>query len=174
LRTMIRLNVEAVLEMTHCVLAYRDHCRTLRIVNVSSLASFYPMPVKATYAASKRFLLDLSRALHQELRDDDVSLTVLCPAGLPTTEGTITKIDAQGFMGRATTMNVGKVARYTIDQSLKGRSLVIPGWLNQVLRFGGSLVPPITLAGLLKKRWKKARSQSVKETVGTLTPQSIK
>ncbi|MBN1264720.1 MAG: SDR family NAD(P)-dependent oxidoreductase [Anaerolineales bacterium] len=173
LRTMVRLNVEAVLEMTHSVLAHRDLCRTLRIINVSSLASFYPMPVKAVYAASKRFLLDLSRALYQELRGDDVSMTVLCPAGLPTTEGSITKINAQGMMGRVTTMNVGQVARYTIDQALKGRSLVIPGLLNQMLRFGGSLVPPLTLAGLLKNRWKKASSRHTMETISNLSPQSV-
>ncbi len=159
LRTIIRLNVEAVLEMTHGVLAYRDPCRKLRIINVGSLAGFYPMPVKAVYAASKRFLLDLSRALHQELRGDDVSITVLCPAGLPTTQGSITRIEAQGVMGIVSTMNVGNVARITINKALKGRSVVIPGVLNQLLRFFGELLPPLTLAGLIKKRWTKTNSE---------------
>jgi len=168
LRTIIRLNVEAVLEMTYSVLSHRDPCRTLRVINVGSLASFYPMPVKAVYAASKRFLLDLSRALHQELKEDDVSVTVLAPAGMPTTSGTISKIDAQGWMGRATTMNVGEVARLTIDQALRGRSVVIPGWLNRLLQLGGSLVPPLALAAMLKKRWKRSYARSSRDILGSL------
>jgi uncharacterized protein len=57
------------------------------------------MPVKATYAASKRFLLDWSLALQEELRDQDVSVTVLCPALMPTTPETVKAIDAQGWAG---------------------------------------------------------------------------
>lgn len=160
LRTIVRLNIEATLEMTHSVLAHRDPCRTLHIINVSSLASFYPMPVKAVYAASKRFLLDMSLALHHELRSEDAVVTVLCPAGLPTTLSAIAKIKAQGFLGQLTTQNVGNVACRTIDYAIKGRPLYIPGLLNQGLRVFGGFIPPITLAGLIKKRWSKANQKS--------------
>ena len=44
--------------MTHNLIGLRDPLAPFHIVNVASLAAFYPMPVKATYAASKRFLLD--------------------------------------------------------------------------------------------------------------------
>ena len=58
IRTIIRLNIEGTLEVTHALMQQRDPVRTFRIINVASLAAFYPMPVKAMYAASKRFLLD--------------------------------------------------------------------------------------------------------------------
>jgi short-subunit dehydrogenase len=160
LRTIVRLNIEATLEMTHRVLSHRDPCRTLRIINVSSLASYYPMPLKAVYAASKRFLLDVSLALHHELCSDDVTVTVLCPAGLPTTLESITKIDAQGFMGQATTLNVGSVTTKTIDWALKGRPVYIPGWVNRLMKALSILIPPVTIAGMLKKRWLKAYKES--------------
>ena len=163
LRTIIRLNIEATLEMTHSVLSHRDPCRTLRIINVSSLASYYPMPVKAVYAASKRFLLDISLALHHELSADDVSVTVLCPAGLPTTLTSITKIDAQGFMGQATTLNVGDVTTKTIDWAMKGRPVYIPGWINRLMKSLSRLVPPVTMAGMLKKRWMKAYKKTTRD-----------
>jgi len=173
LRTIIRLNIEATLEMTHSVLSYRDPCRTLRIINVSSLASFYPMPVKAVYAASKRFLLDVSLALNQELRADDASVTVLCPAGLPTTLSSITKIEAQGIMGQATTMNVGHVVTRTIERALKGRSVYVPGWLNQVMRFSGSMIPRPTLAGMIKRRWLKSNHQANSAAAAALVDLSL-
>jgi short-subunit dehydrogenase len=67
IRTILRLNIESAVEMTHLVMDMRDKARPFRVINVSSLAAFYPMPVKALYAASKRFLLDFSLALREEI-----------------------------------------------------------------------------------------------------------
>jgi short-subunit dehydrogenase len=47
------------------------------------------MPVKATYAASKRFLLDFSIVMREELRPQGITVTILCPAGMPTTDSCI-------------------------------------------------------------------------------------
>jgi short-subunit dehydrogenase len=156
LRAIVRLNIENTVEMTRRILAYRDPARTLRIINVASLAAFYPMPVKAVYAASKRFLLDLSMALNQELRSSGVTITALCPAGLPTRPDCIERIEAQGFMGLITTRNVGDVVARTIDLAIKGRAVYIPGFVNQLLWFAGLLVPPGLLAILINRRWQKA------------------
>ena len=160
LSTIIRLNIEGTVEMTRRVLQYRNPARELRIINVSSLAAFYPMPVKAVYAASKRFLLDFSRAIRQELRSNQVTVTVLCPAGMPTTNASIEGINAQGFMGRITTANVGDVAALTINRALAGRAVYVPGFLNQMMRFFGSLVPANVLAALIGRRWISARQQN--------------
>ena len=168
LRMILRLNVESTVEMTRRVLQYRDLSRTLRIVNVSSLAAFYPMPVKAVYASSKRFLLDWSLALNQELRSSDVTVTALCPAGMPSSPAIIRLIDAQGFMGRITTMNVGDVAERTIKRALAGRSVYVPGAVNQVLRHLGAMVPPQVVAYFIGKRWRKS-DQQAHSGVGMLT-----
>jgi uncharacterized protein len=156
LQTIIRLNIEATVAMTRRILEFRDPARTLRIVNVSSLAGYVPMPIKAVYAASKRFLLDFSLALHQELRASDVTVTALCPAGMPTNDSCIRGITAQGFMGQITTMNVGDVAAQTIDCALAGRGVFIPGIVNQALRMLGALLPAPLMAFLLNKRWRQA------------------
>ncbi len=158
LRTILRLNIEGTVEMTHRVLAYRDRTRPLRIINVSSLAGFYPMPLKAVYAASKRFLLDFSVALNQELRAGDVTVTALCPAGMPTTPDCVQKIQAQGLMGQMTTMNVGKVAHETINAALAGRSIVVPGWVNQIISSLGGLLPAPVVAAVIERRWRRARA----------------
>jgi short-subunit dehydrogenase len=152
-RTILRLNVESTVEMTRRCITRRDPSQTLRIVTVSSLAAFYPMPIKAVYASSKRFLLDWSLALHEELRDEDTTVTVVCPAGMPSNPGVIRHIAAQGFMGQITTMNVGFVAARTIDQALDGQRLYIPGIVNRILRLLGELVPAPMIAHVLNKRW---------------------
>ncbi|HHT47937.1 MAG TPA: SDR family NAD(P)-dependent oxidoreductase [Firmicutes bacterium] len=153
IRMILRVNIEANLEMTHAILEARDENRVFRLINTASLASFYPMPVKATYAASKRFLLNFSLALREELRSIGGTVTVLCPAGLPTTEEVLRRIAAQGLMGRITTKNVGYVAAKTIDHALKGHSVYIPGAINRFLKFLGSIVPPTFVSRLIGMRW---------------------
>ena len=124
--TIVRLNIEGTLEMTHAIMGYRDPTLPFRIINVASLAAFYPMPVKATYAASKRFLMDFSLALGNELREMGASVTVLCPAGMPTTRRCVRAIDAQGILGQLTTQNTGSVANLTLECRPERRSRVHP------------------------------------------------
>jgi uncharacterized protein len=159
IRTIIRLNIEATLEMTHQMLEYREPMATFRIINVASLAAFSPMPVKATYAASKRFLLDFSLALREEVRDWGATVTVLCPAGMPTTSENIQAIEAQGWLGQITTQDTGRVACETLNAALAGRPVVIPGLVNRTLQLLGSLVPASMAANLIGSRWKSARQK---------------
>ena len=117
------------------------------------------MPVKATYAASKRFLLDWSLALRNEVRSQGGTVTVLCPAGLATTPECIQSIESQGLMGQLTTLDIGRVAAQTIDASLRDQAIVIPGLLNQALRFLGGLVPASGVAELIGRRWRQTRQK---------------
>lgn len=159
IRTILRLNIEANLEMTYAVLKIRDSDQPFRIINVASLAAFYAMPVKAMYSASKRFLLNFSMALREEIRPIGGTVTALCPAGMPTTQECISSIDSQGFMGAITTKNVGFVAARTIDHALKGHAVYIPGLLNRVLRFLGGLVPATMVARLIGNRWNSTQKR---------------
>ena len=156
---ILRLNIEATLVVTHALLARRDHALTFHIINVSSLAAFFSMPVKATYAASKRFLLDFSLALRNELRDQNVTVTALCPAGLPTSDGCIAAIESQGLMGQLTTEDIGRVAHETIEAALRGRAIVIPGFLNRVIRWLGGMVPAQSVAEMVGSRWRMAQQR---------------
>lgn len=115
------------------------------------------MPVKATYAASKRLLLDFSLALRNEVRDLGATVTVLCPAGLPTTPGCVQAIESQGMMGYLTTQNIGSVANLALNDALRGKAICIPGGLNRVLQIAGSLAPASWIAALIGWRWKAAR-----------------
>jgi len=159
IRSIIRLNVEATLEMTHTMLEFRDPTTTFRIINVASLAAFYPMPEKATYAASKRFLLDFSLALREEVRSLGATVTALCPAGMPTTQESVEAIEAQGLMGQLTTLDIGEVAAGTLDSALRGRVVYIPGITNRVLQFLGGMFPTSLVVSLIGMRWKSARQK---------------
>ncbi len=153
LRTLLRVNIEGTLDITRGLLDHRDCEIPFRIITVSSLAAFYPMPFKAMYAASKRFLLDFFRALKEELKSSGGTVTVLCPAGMPTTPEMVESIKSQGIIGVITTKDVGFIARRTVDKTLAGRSLYIPGFFNRVLRVLGGLFTSGFAARTIRRRW---------------------
>jgi short-subunit dehydrogenase len=153
---ILQLNVAASIDMAHMALNLRDPQRRFMLINVSSMAAFFPMPNKATYAASKRFLLDFSRALGEEIRDFG-TVTALCPAGLPTTPRAMRAIFAQGFWGKVTTADTRAVIHRTIDLALKGRAVYVPGGINRFLVWLSRLLPDSVVARYVGRRWHAAQ-----------------
>ena len=174
LLSMISINVDAAINLTHQMLERRgeenasdenisDEQKPFYIVFVSSLASLYPMPLKAAYAASKRFLYDFAYALGSELEPQGVKVTTLCPGGLATNDESLEQISAQGIWGDLTTNPVETIARRTISKVLRGRRTYIPGFLNTVLGAAGKVLPRALIAWAIKMRWQKARKLRVGE-----------
>jgi len=159
---IVLLNNAATLRITHAILKRRRPGRPFNVVFVSSLASMFPMPLKATYAASKRFLLDFAVSLRQELKNEDVNVLTLCPAGLVTTQKAINGIKAQGFWGDITTIPLEEVARNTIDRALAGKCLYVPGILNRMLSFFGKIIPRSWVAAVIYWRWKEVPTNGKK------------
>jgi uncharacterized protein len=156
---IVSLNNAATLRITHAVLTRRQEHAHFTVLFVSSLASMFPMSLKATYAASKRFLYDFALALRQELRDQDVSVTVLCPGGLATTNEAMSGIAAQGFWGGATTNKLESVAKKVIDKATRGKAVYIPGGLNRALVFLGKIVPRSLVTSIVYSRFTGAQKK---------------
>lgn len=55
-----------------------------RVLNIASGSAFLPQPSFAVYAASKAYVLSLSRALGHELRKNKVYFTAVCPGPVDT------------------------------------------------------------------------------------------
>jgi uncharacterized protein len=165
--TVLKVNLLANMDISHEVLGMRDETRKFRLINVSSMAGFYPMPFKATYAATKRFLLDFSLALNEEIKDFG-SVTALCPGGMPTTEECMRAIFAQGFWGWATTVDPYKVARATLRKALRGRRMYIPGWTNKWLQAISTLLPTITKVKYVASRWTTSQAELASRRIFTV------
>ncbi|MGI5854565.1 MAG: SDR family NAD(P)-dependent oxidoreductase [Bacillota bacterium] len=156
---IVALNNAATLRITHAILERRRADRPFTIVFVSSLASMFPMPLKATYAASKRFLLDFATSLRQELKDQNVNVLALCPGGMVTTPEAMQGITAQGIWGSITTNALEVVAYKTLERALAGKGTYVPGLINQVLCFLGRIIPRSWVATVVHWRWKSAQSK---------------
>lgn len=79
---MIRLNCEALTNITHCCLPYM--CRNARIIQVASSAAFVPQPGFAVYAASKSYVNSFALGLREELKERRIYVTSVCPGPVDT------------------------------------------------------------------------------------------
>lgn len=77
---MIRVNVTAVVRLTHAALQNMVKQKSGGIINISSVAGFTPsLRPSSTYAATKAFVTAFSEGLSPTLRKDGVTITAVCP-----------------------------------------------------------------------------------------------
>lgn len=79
---MIRINCEALTDLTHRMIPYMRWGS--RIIQLASSAAFLPQPGFAVYAATKAYVLRFSRALGEELRNAGIYVTSVCPGPVDT------------------------------------------------------------------------------------------
>jgi uncharacterized protein len=139
---MVRLNVDALHELTGAFLPRMVERGAGAILNVASTASFQPVPGLATYAATKAFVGSFSEAVHTELSGTGVSCTSLCPGPTRTEFGE--RAGVSGIVGRSPDFLIDSpadVARQAVEAMLSGRRSAIPSLRNKASAFGGRFVP---------------------------------
>jgi len=129
---MVRLNVLAVVRLTHAAAAAMVERGRGGILNVSSLAGYQPGPRNAVYGATKAFVTSFTQAVHEELRGTGVSVTVCCP-GFTHTEfqerAAAPASDVPDFLWQ----DPPEVVRAALDGVAANRAVVVPGAVNKVL-----------------------------------------
>jgi short-subunit dehydrogenase len=150
---MVRLNCEAVVDLTARYLPAMLERERGAILNVASTGAFQPMPKSATYGATKAFVLSHSEALHHELRGTGVTLTAVCPgpvrtefvqaAGIPRAD------DTPSFIW----MSASDVAREAVDALESGKRTVVPGMLNYASMLFGRYSPRWALLPFANRIW---------------------
>lgn len=79
---VIRVNLLGVINGTRAAVEAMRTRGSGQILNVGSLASWTPVPGEAVYAATKAGVLSFTVGIASELRDEDITFSVLCPDGI--------------------------------------------------------------------------------------------
>ncbi|HYH78994.1 MAG TPA: SDR family oxidoreductase, partial [Longimicrobium sp.] len=137
---MVRVNCIAPLELAHLALRHmRGRGGGGGIVNVASIAGYQPIPLMATYAASKAFVITLSEALAEEARDAGIRVVTLNPGPVKTefqvVAGTEVRERAPGIR---TPEQVVEAALHGLEA---GGRTVTPGLLNRVATTAVRIAP---------------------------------
>lgn len=140
----IRLNVVALVRLTHAALRPMVRKQRGAIINVSSLASFQPMPYNATYGATKAYVTSFTEALAEELRGTGVRVQALCP-GFTRTEfqerAGLHVSSIPGFLW----MTPDDVVNASLAALERGQVIVVPGTSYKVMALlTGWLPRPLT------------------------------
>lgn len=149
-KAMMRLNMSATVELTHKILNLRKGHQPLYVLNIASTASFQPVPYFSVYAASKIFILSFSRALREELKQEKVYVSCLCPG--PTRTEFFSKAEASHTLLNSgiVTMKPEKVARSAIKGMFKKKEIIIPGLQNKINYFGSKIFPVSLVLKIVK------------------------
>jgi len=136
---MIRLNVMALVELTHFLLPAMVKAGRGAIINVSSTASFQPVPYTTIYGATKAFVTSFSLGLAEELRGSGVSVVTFCPGGTRTNFGVASQYGETKLPGGShSPEEVVSLALKALDA---GGGLVVPGAKNKAGVFVQRFVP---------------------------------
>jgi len=142
-KEIMEVNVVALTVLTRELLPGMIARKRGAVLNVSSSASFVPIPRIAVYAATKAFVTSFSEAIRTELRDTGVTVTSLCPGPVHTE---FTQV-AQRAAERAITgpefsyVPVEDVVSAALTALERDRPLVIPGFLMKLVMFIVRLTP---------------------------------
>lgn len=145
---MIDLNIKTVHTLTKLFLKEFKKRDKGYILNVASSAGFMPGPLMSTYYASKSYVLNLTQAIHEELKKEksNVSVSVLCPGPVETE---FNRVAGVSFSMKP--MESMAVAKYAIKKMFSEKLIIIPGLKVKLGVFATRLVPRKLLTKIVYK-----------------------
>lgn len=137
----ISLHVKAVTDLTRVFCRRMAEAGEGRVLNMSSMSCWMPMPGIALYSATKAYIRVFSRAMHYEMKDSNVSVTVACPGGIATDLFGLPD-NLKRLAVRLRVLDTPEAfARKAVDKMMKGRRQYINGLLNRFSIFFVGVTP---------------------------------
>lgn len=150
---LINTNITAVHILTKLFLKDMVNKNSGKILNVASIAGVAPGPLMATYYSSKAYVLRLTEAIYEELREQksNVTISALCPGPVATNFNNVANVK---FSIKA--LSSEYVAKYAIGKTLKGKLIIIPGIKIKLLRILSKISPDkLTMKIVYKNQTRK-------------------
>ena len=138
--SMIKTNVMAVHILTKRFLQEFKKRNSGYILNVASLAAFFPGPLFGAYYASKSYVLRLTQAAQEEIRREksNVKISVLCPGPVHTEFSDVAMISfgsGTEKLAKYLILESDYVSQYAISKMFLGKKVIIPGVVMRMAVF---------------------------------------
>jgi short-subunit dehydrogenase len=156
LLNIVQLNVVAFTTLTYLFLKEMLNRDEGKILQVGSMVSKIPSPLGAVYSATKAYVLNFTEALISEVKNTNVTITILLP-GVTDTDffnkaGSGHKKFAQD---KEKMLSPSYVAMAGYKGLMNGAEKVVPGLKNKVINVMSNIIPATVLADQLKKQSSK-------------------
>lgn len=154
LTQMLRVNIEALTRLSRAVLPGMIGSGLGYILNVSSVASFFPLPGRAVYAATKAYVSSLSEALRMETEGQGIRVTALCPGPVDTEFSQVaTRSEGSARTGSPNYFKVSAPAVVTagLRAVVQGKPRVVPGLIPWGLAALSGILPMALQRAVLRR-----------------------
>ncbi|WP_375444064.1 SDR family NAD(P)-dependent oxidoreductase [uncultured Fibrella sp.] len=138
---IIHINVIALVKLTKLFLKDMVQRNEGKILMLGSVASVIPNPLMAVYGATKSFIYSFSEALRNEIKDTNVTLTVLMPGATDTDFFNKAGASNTKAQEKARETSPADVAKTGYDALMSGKDKVVHGVANKASVAMAHLLP---------------------------------
>jgi uncharacterized protein len=149
LRRIVDLDVRAVVDLVRRFLPGMIARRSGGILNVASVEGFMPVPYQATYAASKAFVLSLTRALAYETMVTGVRIASLAPGAVATAMHAKAGAEYSRYVQLFPVKSAEEIARIGYRRFMRGRKTIVIGLFNRIGLFLRRFTPDFLIVPLM-------------------------
>jgi short-subunit dehydrogenase len=143
---LVRLDAEVPLVLARLILPSLVAQGRGGVINISSIGAFQPVPYMATYGAAKAFLLSLTEALAEELRDTGVRALAVCPGPVATEFFDVAQV-AGSMAHLPHMMSADELVARALDAFADAQVVTVPGAIN----FATALLARLAPRALVRK-----------------------
>lgn len=149
---LLQINVTFTTKLTHALSKKLITNAPSFILNVASMAAYFPLPYKAIYSASKGFVLTFSQALRQEYKDKNVNVSCITPGPMITNDEVRERIKKIGWRKYFTSITEPeKIASIAVNGVLKNKAIIRPTFNDKLNATLKAIVPSFILPSILRR-----------------------
>lgn len=156
---MINLNITTLTHLTKLFLRDMTPRKSGKIMNLASTASFQPGPLMAVYFATKAYVLHFSEAIANEVEDQGITVTALCPGPTETGFQTAAEAEENQVFNENNLPSAEEVAEYGYKAMMQGKRVAIHGFKNKILSNSVRFVPRKLSVKIVRKIQEKAHGE---------------
>jgi short-subunit dehydrogenase len=138
---LLQLNIVSLTQLTRLFLPAMLEQHAGKILNVASVAAYFPGPLMTTYYASKAYVRSFTNAVADEIRGSGVTISLLCPGPTKTQFHARALMEDARLVSKRRRMSSEKVARIGYHGLMKGKRIILPGWQNKILSQVSRCIP---------------------------------
>ncbi|WP_395627470.1 SDR family NAD(P)-dependent oxidoreductase [Daejeonella sp.] len=138
---MINLNITTLTQFTKLYLQDMVKRKSGKIMNVASTAAFQSGPTMAVYCATKAYVLSFTEALSNEVSNQGITITALCPGATETGFQAAGGMDESKLFKEKKLPTAKQVADYGYNSMIKGKTVAIHGIMNYIMSNSIRFIP---------------------------------
>lgn len=155
---MIQLNITTLTQLTKLFVQDMVKQGSGKVMNVASTAAFQPGPTMAVYYATKAYVLHFSEAIDNELREQGVTVTALCPGATESGFQAAAAMEESALVKGRKLPSAKEVAEFGFKAMMKGKPVAIHGWRNYVLANSVRFLPRSWVVKVARKVQDKVKA----------------